>query len=63
MTTDLAALTPGTVIRHLQYPEYVARVVTVAGRVEVVLTSPPDQAGDHASLDRGDVTDRWEVPQ
>lgn len=58
--TDLAALRPDDVIRHVQYPEYRARVVHVGARIETVLASPPEQAGDRASLDRGDVADLWE---
>jgi hypothetical protein len=60
MTTDLADLEPGDQIRHVQFPEYRARIVTVHDRIEVVLTSPPEQLGDRASLDRGDVANLWE---
>lgn len=63
MSTDLTALRPGDVIRHARYPEYRMRVVEVRFRVEGVLTSPPEQLGDRASLDLGDVETLWELAQ
>lgn len=61
MPTDLALLSPGDVLAHCSFPEYRARVVEIGTRIETVLLSPPEQAGDRASLDRGDVETLWEV--